>query len=262
MLLGMIVLVAVLSGVQTLLRFVLHAPDALAALTIVAATLGTYIGWTRLVERRRPAELDPRAWPQALAGLAIGLALIAVTIGLLAGLGVYRFEGFGGWAGVGSNFLIFLAGAVFEELLFRGMLFRTLRDLWGTWVGVAASAAVFGLLHAFNPGATVVSTVAIMLEAGVLLAVAYAASNRLWLPIGLHLGWNFAEGPIFGTAVSGHALHKTLLHGSFQGPAWLSGGGFGPEASVVAVLVCLLASAAFAVRVLRAAPEVSSAAAS
>jgi hypothetical protein len=97
----------------------------------------------------------------------------------------------------------------------------------------------------------VLSTIAIALEAGVLLALAYATTNRLWLPIGLHAGWNFAEGTIFGTSVSGHAATPSLLRGALQGPAALTGGSFGPEASVVAILVCLAASAAFAVVVIR-----------
>ncbi len=142
-----------------------------------------------------------------------------------------------------------LAGALTEELLFRGFLFRTVRDLFGTWAGVAVSALLFGAAHAFNPGATVVSTIAIALEAGVLLSLAYAATNRLWVPIGLHAAWNFSESFIFGTAVSGHATTHAVLYGKLQGPAFLTGGAFGPEASIVAVLICLVGVAVFATRV-------------
>jgi membrane protease YdiL (CAAX protease family) len=252
MLLGIIVLVAILGAVQSFMLFVLHASDAVAGVVIIAVSLGVYVGWVRLVERREPAELAPRpAAREVMLGLAIGLALFTATIGSLAALGVYAFHGFGSWAGVGPAFMIVAGAAVLEELLFRGWLFRTVRDLWGTWIAVGVSALVFGLLHAFNPGATLVSTIAIALEAGVLLSVAYAATNRLWLPIGLHAGWNFAEGTIFGTTVSGHVSRAALLRGEFHGAPWLTGGAFGPEASVAAVAVCLLAAAVFATRVVR-----------
>jgi hypothetical protein len=78
----------------------------------------------------------------------------------------------------------------------------------------------------------------------VLLAVAYTVTERLWLPIGIHAGWNFAEGTIFGTGVSGTAVHASLLHGALRGPALVTGGSFGPEASIAAIAVCICASVA------------------
>jgi hypothetical protein len=101
------------------------------------------------------------------------------------------------------------------------------------------SAALFGLLHALNPGATMTSTVAIALEAGVLLAAAYALTRNLWFPIGLHLGWNFTEGGIFGASISGGAAGKGIFSVSLAGPDLITGGKFGPEASMVAIAVCL-----------------------
>jgi hypothetical protein len=85
----------------------------------------------------------------------------------------------------------------------------------------------------------------------VLLGAAYAATGRLWLPIGLHFGWNFAEGPIFGAAVSGTGIGSGLIEGKFEGPNILTGGQFGPEASVVAVIVCLAAAPYFLWRALQ-----------
>jgi hypothetical protein len=95
------------------------------------------------------------------------------------------------------------------------------------------------LLHAGNHGATTASTLAIALEAGILLAAAYVLTRSLWLPIGLHFGWNFTEGGIFGAAVSGGKSHG-LIATSFSGPDWLTGGAFGPEASVPAVVLCVI----------------------
>jgi hypothetical protein len=87
-----------------------------------------------------------------------------------------------------------------------------------------------------------VSTVAIALEAGALLGVTYAASRSLWLPMGLHFGWNFTEGGVFGTAVSGGQSHG-LIESVLSGPTLVTGGAFGPEASVIALAVCLAATA-------------------
>jgi hypothetical protein len=93
----------------------------------------------------------------------------------------------------------------------------------------------------FNSGATTVSTVAIALEAGVLLGAAYAACGSLWLPIGLHFGWNFTEGGVFGVAVSGRKAGAGIVNMPLSGSALWTGGQFGPEASLVAVAVCLVA---------------------
>lgn len=251
MLLGMVTFVVFLQLVQLPMHLA-HVPNVAGVLVIGALGLGFYVGWVRLVERRRPNELAlSAALPQGALGVAIGLLLFAVTMALLAGTGAYAIRGFGGWSGVAAGFATMLGGAVVEEVLFRGFLFRTIRDVGGTWIAVAVSAVVFGALHAFNPGASVVSTLAIALEAGVLLALSYATTDRLWLPIGLHAGWNFAEGAIFGTAVSGHTMSQGLVRGELHGPAALTGGSFGPEASFVAVLVCLAASAVFAFVVIR-----------
>jgi membrane protease YdiL (CAAX protease family) len=120
----------------------------------------------------------------------------------------------------------------------------------GTLVALVVSAAIFGLLHAANPGASLVSSASIALEAGVLLGLAYALTRSLWLPIGLHFGWNFTEGGIFGAAVSGGQSHG-LVKAAVVGPDLLTGGAFGPEASVVAVVLSLVVSAAMGWLVVR-----------
>ncbi|HLY58589.1 MAG TPA: CPBP family intramembrane glutamic endopeptidase, partial [Stellaceae bacterium] len=130
---------------------------------------------------------------------------------------------------------------VSEELIFRGVLFRIVEEGCGTLAALAVSAAVFGGLHAWNPGASIASGTAIALEAGILFGLAYAGSRTLWLPIGLHFGWNFAEGGIFGGAISGFPA-EGLLDVKLSGPDILTGGAFGPEASLVTLAVCLATS--------------------
>ena len=153
--------------------------------------------------------------------------------------------------GLLAAFATAAVGAVREELLFRGFLFRVIQSIGGTWIGVAVSAIVFGALHLLNPHATVMSALAIAIEAGILLAVAYTASRHLWLPIGIHIGWNFTEGSIFGVAVSGRHALPSLFHGTLTGPPLATGGSFGLEASVFAVLVCCVASVFLIIYALR-----------
>lgn len=209
-----------------------------AALLLAAALLGLYVGLVRSLERRATHELAPRPG-QVVAGMVLGLALFASVFGLLHAVGVAR------WLGISARFDAIpmlsaaILAAVGEELAFRGGLFRILEERFGTATALTVSAALFGLLHALNPGATVLSTVAIALEAGVLLAAAYALTRNLWFPIGLHLGWNFTEGGIFGVSVSGGSAMKGFFSVSLAGRPVLTGGKFGPEASVIAVAVSL-----------------------
>ena len=157
-------------------------------------------------------------------------------------IGVVRWQGLAARFDVGPMLAISIIAAVGEELAFRGALFRIIAERCGTATALVVSAAVFGLLHGLNPGATIVSTAAIAIEAGLLLGAAYALTRNLWFPIGLHLGWNFTEGGIFGTSVSGHAAGNGIFSVSLAGPRLLTGGAFGPEASLLAIAVGLAAA--------------------
>ncbi len=127
--------------------------------------------------------------------------------------------------------------AVFEETLFRGFLFRLTALASGNWRAIAVTSALFGFGHISNPHATPISSAAIAIEAGILLG---AASGSLWLPIGIHAAWNFTEGSVFGMAFSGNTMRPGWVTGTLNGPAILTGRTFGPEASAVAVAVCLV----------------------
>src|SRR5262249_47024879 len=218
-------------------------PRLVSGLLIAAALLGVYVVVTRRLEHRRPDELAPRrAGRELLLGLAVGAGLFTATIGVLALFGMYHVDGSNSFTAAFAPLGVAILAATFEELLFRGILFRRLEERFGIWPALAVSALVFGALHLVNPGASVISALAIALTAGVLLGLAYAATGRLWLPIGLHLAWNFTESGIFGVRTSGITLDG-LLRSHLTGPQVLSGGPFGAEGSLVTVVVCLLASA-------------------
>jgi len=234
---NLLVLVMAIAAVQPLLKR--NMPGLAGALIMALLCLFVYTAASKWIERRTPLELEPgRALPEAGLGFVLGLLLFTVVMAVLWMVRVYH-PGAAGWsAQVGEGLLSAVVAGVLEEILFRGLLFRLLAKILGTWRALLVTAALFGFVHAYNPGATLGSSVAIALEAGILLGAAYAATTRLWLPIGLHIGWNFTEGGIFGMSVSGHASGG-LLGGTLTGPTVLTGGQFGPEASIVAVLVCL-----------------------
>jgi membrane protease YdiL (CAAX protease family) len=225
------------------------AGNAVAALVVgaltAAAGLLLYHFMIRRLERRNADEAAVRDLPRGvLRGAGLGAALFAVTIAIIAVLGGYRIAGWGSVPGAIATFGTMTGAAVAEELLFRGVLFRLLQEWAGTAVALIVSGALFGGLHLFNPDATLWGALAIACEAGVLLGAAYAATRSLWVPIGLHLGWNFAESGLFGTAVSGTGSEPHgLLRGVTEGPAIIGGGSFGPEASIVAVVVGGIAAA-------------------
>jgi hypothetical protein len=93
----------------------------------------------------------------------------------------------------------------------------------------------------------VAASIAIILESGILLAAAYFAKRTLWLPIGLNIGWNFAEDFIFGVRISGHAPRPAIIEGTLSGSSLWTGGAYGPEASIWAIGMAAILSTALIV---------------
>jgi CAAX protease family protein len=245
---NLLVVVLAIVAVQLALRK--HVPAVVAATLAAVLCFGIYRAGSKWIERRIPGELAARrALPEGAAGFVLGLALFAAVIGILWAMRVYHPAGRGAANRLALGFLFAVSAGVVEEIVFRGLLFRLSAKILGTWGALLFTAGLFGAAHAFNPGATVSSSLAIALEAGILLGAAYAATTRLWLPIGLHIGWNFTEGWLFGMSVSGGAVTGGLIQGSLSGPRILTGGRFGPEASIVAVVVALAAAMYFIRRI-------------
>ncbi|MBE3015050.1 CPBP family intramembrane metalloprotease [Microbispora sp. NEAU-D428] len=224
--------------------------NALLTLILGVATavllVFVYARVVRWSERRAPVEVAAKGAASAVGrGLLIGVGMFAAVILNIALIGGYRIDGAGSVAGAVGVLGLMAAAAVTEELLFRGILFRIVEERAGTWLALALTGLLFGLSHLFNPHASLWGAIAIAIEAGGMLAAAYAATRTLWVPIGLHFGWNFAAAGIFGTEVSGNGAQEGLLHGVTSGPALLTGGEFGPEASPYAVLFGLLLAVAF-----------------
>jgi membrane protease YdiL (CAAX protease family) len=211
------------------------------ALLLTAVVLAAYWAYVRVMEGRAVTELSRRRAVRELGlGLALGAVLFLVTVAILGALGVFQITGNNGWQIMLAILPASILSGVLEEVLIRGIVFRILEKSLGSWIALGISAVVFGLLHLFNPGATLLNAAAISIEAGVLLAAAYMLTRRLWFCIGIHIAWNFTQGGIFSVAVSG-GQSKGLLQSKMVGPDWLTGGIFGAEASVVALAVCAAA---------------------
>ena len=230
-------------------RITLFPIGLLVGSAITAAIgLAGYWGLMRLVRRRTIRELSgPGRLRELGAGLGWGTALMVSVFAVLAALGSYRITAVGWDKGI----LVGLAGGVMagvgEELLFRGVLLRLLEAWLGSWWALGMTAALFGAMHLSNPGATAFGAAAIALEAGILLGACYLVTRRLWLAIGLHAAWNFVQGGIFGSDISGTGSGRGLFEASFSGSDILTGGSMGVEGSVVAVVICMAAGAAMAV---------------
>ena len=178
-------------------------------------------------------------------GTLLGLALFGTVVANLALLGYYEVTGRGSVSGAAGFVGLMAVAAVTEELRFRGVLFRVMEERMGTWTAMALSGVVFGAFHLANPDATVYGALAIAVEAGGMLTAAYVATRRLWVPIGVHFGWNFAAAGVFSTEVSGNGSTHGLLESATSGPAFVTGGAFGPEGSVFALLFCALTAVVF-----------------
>ncbi|HWK36559.1 CPBP family intramembrane glutamic endopeptidase [Sphingomonas sp.] len=214
---------------------------AAALVLAAAAVFASYVAAVRLGEARRPSELAPRALvPELAIGLAVGAAVMIGTGVILwaTGWGSFRPQPVTAIAGALSESI---ESGVVEEIVFRLIILRLLWRAFGVWTALAVSAALFGLLHLGNPNATLFAAICIAFEAGILLAAFYILTGRLWMSIGVHAGWNFTQGWLLGAAVSGGGgfAGGPLAHSPAPGVnAVLSGGGFGPEASLPALALC------------------------
>src|SRR6185369_6906970 len=225
---------------------------ALAAFALtVALGYGAFAWCVRRLERRAPTEIALAGAPRAV-GLGtlvgIGIVLVAVVvIGLAGGLSIAPSgEPLFAVAALASA----ATAACMEELLVRGVVLRTLEHWVGTWLALAVTAALFGALHLTNPGATWISALTIALTGGLILGLAYVATRRLWLAVGLHFGVNAAQGALLGLPVSGGGT-RGLFVTNVTGSDVLTGGRFGVESSLTVLVVGLGVSFLLARRVQR-----------
>lgn len=219
--------------------------DFVSTLLIMVAVLGaTYLS-VRFMNRKPLTAIGLSFHPGIFREFGLGLLL-----GFLMIAGIYVVEYLSGFAGLAwrglplweclwvivSGFVYFLLAGALEEIFFRGYLLQTLMQAITFFPAMAAMALLFAVAHTGNPGATVFGIINVALAA-VWLSFAYLKTRSLWLPIGLHISWNFSQTTLFGFSTSGVAFPNFKLNTVVQaGPEWVTGGAFGPEGGVLATV--------------------------
>jgi membrane protease YdiL (CAAX protease family) len=221
-----------------------HGARLAAVVVGSLAMLAAYALAVWLAERRVPSELNLRRAPGELAmGVAVGGAIMAIIIGILwtAGWVVIATSPI---TAVTESLKQTVQSAVIEEVLLRIVIFRMLWRAFGVLPALISTALLFGGLHLSNPDASLFGALCLVAGEGIAAGL-YLLTGRVWLSIGMHAGWNFALGWLFGSAVSGldsFAGGPLQTHPAEGVAAHLSGGGFGPEASIAALVVSLAGS--------------------
>jgi membrane protease YdiL (CAAX protease family) len=248
---GLVLVLAVFADPRRLLQSSLSSMDPLSLVShgigIVVATAAVYFS-RRWLDHRSFASLGVELHPgwrlHLVVGALLGIVLQAAIFVIELAMGWLVVEsvgwrgGSGGWVGLTVMLVAFLAVAWNEELVVRGYVLQNLEHGLGIKLAVLISSVAFGALHVFNSNSSAVAVVGVSV-AGLLLAVAYLVTRTLWLAVGLHLGWNYGEGPIFGFPVSGLDAGGLITH-RVIGPEAFTGGAFGPEAGLVSVAVELV----------------------
>ncbi len=233
------------------LRYIPYAGLLLLTVLIssLAITFSIFIA-RRLLDRRTFTSLGLKGNIQAVYDLLFGAALAGLLIGVI----FLIFWAFG-WSQVeslawqlesGVNLatsilvMIFLFALVGwqEELLVRGYWLQNLSDGLSKSLGVLLSSAIFAIWHATNPNLSWQAILGLFLS-GLFFVYGYLRTNQLWLPIGLHIGWNLFEGTVFGFPVSGQYFYQ-LIRQTVSGPDIITGGTFGPEAGFILLPILLL----------------------
>jgi len=230
---------------------VLPAGGQSGSVALLAGAVGS--GWLLLGLEGRSFgalgfHLSRETLSEAGKGLALGVGIGSVVVAVMALAGGVRWSSEGGsagawlWGGMAATVVLALPAAA-EEALLRGYPLQALSEAWGAGKALVVTAVAFGVLHAWNPGAGLLS-MGNVAAAGLLLGVVYLRTGSLWWATGVHLGWNWSHGYLADVPVSGlEVLDAPMYQGVPSGPEWLGGGSFGPEGSVVATVVVLSATA-------------------
>jgi membrane protease YdiL (CAAX protease family) len=231
--------------INSVLRSV-HRPKAefvraIRLLVSASVMLATYYLLFRHYEKRDITELSTTGLlSEGLLGLLASAMCISLTIVVLYVLGYYEVLSIRN----ASTLLLLLAFittlSVFEEVIFRGIIYRITEENLGTNLALIISALLFGLMHLPNEHANAISVISAA-SGGILLGTLFGLTRRLWLPIFFHAGWNWTQASL-GVAVSGVDDLPVFIESRLEGPELITGGAFGPENSVITIVLVLALS--------------------
>jgi membrane protease YdiL (CAAX protease family) len=188
--------------------------------------IGIYVAYAKFIERREATELTTSGMAREWAiGALCGAGLYTACAVTLMILGIYKVEGLNPVSFLIPALAMAIKSGVFEELIFRGVLHRSVETVFGSWVAILVASLAFGLVHMMNPDATLGGAIYICIEAGLLLSAAYLVTRRLWICMGFHMAWNYFQSAVFSGIVSGTVAEPGLFKATMEGPEFLTGGG-------------------------------------
>jgi membrane protease YdiL (CAAX protease family) len=207
----------------------------------VANMLLVYLSFAYFVERRPVSELALSCMGRELGiGLFLGFSLMTACVVIAMALGIYRIDGLESWHQLLPSGVA-LSLPFFEEMVFRGVVFRILQEKLGSWLALVLSSLVFGGVHLVNEGESLAGIASIAFVYGPMLTAPFMLTRRLWMGIGLHCTWNYTMGKIFSVSVSGVAS-EGLIEATYEGPELLTGGSAGMEGSLIGILAAVTAT--------------------
>lgn len=217
--------------------------NLIKGIIVSALALTSYIVFFKYYEKRAITEFSLNGLAKNLiTGILIGVVLQSLTILVIYFNGGYAVAAVNPFSFIIIPLTIAFTAAIIEEILVRGILFRIMEEKLGSYFSLFISALIFGALHLANDNSTLLSALCIAIEAGLLLGAAYIYTRNLWFPIAIHFAWNFMQSGIFGAITSGNAKTNSLLVSKIQGSEFITGGEFGPEGSIQAVIFCSAAA--------------------
>lgn len=221
--------------------------NLLKGLFVSSAAVFSYILFFKKYDKRTITEFSTKGLDRNLIiGLLMGFTLQSLTILVMYLNGNYSITAINPVSYILIPFAIMFTVAIIEEILVRGIFFRIIEEKLGTYISLAISSVLFGAFHLINPNGTLISSICIT-TAGFLLGAAFIYSRNLWMPIALHFAWNFTQSGIYGAITSGNAKTNNLIEAKIQGPEFITGGEFGPEGSIQAIIFCALGTIIFMV---------------
>ncbi len=230
------VIADLIASASGLFHSLLVIADAVVSIVIFMLLYSLYV---RFVEKRKAYEISGKksvvefGW-----GFLISFVLVSFMVLLMVLLGYYRIIETDSPQIIVNSFFFFGMGAFLQVLAFRVVLFRLFEELLGTWFAFVLVAAIFAIAHIPNPNTSLWSTLALIIT-DILLVSAFIYTRRIWLVWGIHMGWNFFQDGIFGMPNSGITRLESWIQPAISGPEWITGGGRGIEASVIAVCLSL-----------------------
>ena len=247
----LVFLVVVVIGQQVVSRLLSITPldkdvrNVIKGVFVSSSVIISYVLFFKNYERRKVVEFAYQGLVKNLIiGASVGFILQSLTILVIYLNGGYRIVAVNPLSFIVIPFVTMLTVSIIEEVLVRGIIFRITEEKLGSYIALTISSLIFGALHLANPHSSLLSGLCVT-TAGFLLGSVFIYSRNLWFPIALHFAWNFTQSGIFGAVTSGNEKSSSLLEAKIQGLEIITGGEFGPEGSIQATLICLIAAVIF-----------------